>query len=153
MMETMALLDHEVFVMTDNIAFEGAYYKGHSPSEKLNDIVFRLHKAERDGGFILHVIHISGKQMKATGMEASQGGTFPRASLRELTPSPTSPSTEVRRKDPREQWAHGFAVGGRPRRGKIGEASPWWKCRGRRCLSSRTWRRQGYGSFPRPSWR
>ncbi len=56
-----ALTDHEVFVMTDNTAFEGAYYKGHSPSAKLNDIVFRLHKAERDGGFILHVLRISGK--------------------------------------------------------------------------------------------
>jgi len=36
------LFEHEVFVLTDNSAFEGAYYKGHSPSEKLNDIVFRL---------------------------------------------------------------------------------------------------------------
>ena len=44
-----ALADHEVFVMTDNTAFEGAYYKGHSPSAKLNDIIFRLHKAERKG--------------------------------------------------------------------------------------------------------
>ncbi len=40
--------NHEVFIMTDNTAFEGAYYKGHSPSAKLNDIVFRLHKAEKD---------------------------------------------------------------------------------------------------------
>ncbi len=62
------LADHEDFVMTDNTVFEGAYYKGHSPSAKLNDIVFRLHKVERDGGFILHVLHISGKRMKATGV-------------------------------------------------------------------------------------
>ena len=33
------LTDHEVFVMTDNTAFEGAYYKGHSHSAKLNNIV------------------------------------------------------------------------------------------------------------------
>ena len=69
-----ALTDHEVFVMTDNTAFEGAYYKGHSPSVKLNDIVFRLHKAERDGGFILHVLHISGKRMKATGVDGLSRG-------------------------------------------------------------------------------
>ena len=68
------LADHEVFVMTDNTSFEGAYYKGHSPSEKLNDIVFRLHKAVRDGGFILHVLHISGKRMKATGVDGLSRG-------------------------------------------------------------------------------
>jgi len=69
-----ALTDHEVFVMTDNTAFEGAYYKGHSPSAKLNDIIFRLHKAERDGGFILHLLHISGKRMKATGVDGLSRG-------------------------------------------------------------------------------
>ncbi len=74
MSETTALSEHEVFVMTDNTAFEGAYYKGHSPSEKLNDIVFRLHKAERDGGFILHVIHIARKRMKATGVDGLSRG-------------------------------------------------------------------------------
>ena len=63
-----ALADHEVFVMTDNTAFEGAYYKGHSPSAKLND------KVERDGGFILHVLHISGKWMKATGVDGLSRG-------------------------------------------------------------------------------
>ena len=56
-----SLVDHEVFLITDNSAFEGAYYKGHSPSWHLSEIVFRVHKAERDGGFLLHVIHISGK--------------------------------------------------------------------------------------------
>jgi hypothetical protein len=68
------LFEHEVFIMTDNTAFEGAYYKGHSPSKKLNDIVFRLHKAERDGGFLLHVLHILGKRMKATGVDGLSRG-------------------------------------------------------------------------------
>ena len=72
--EESKLFEHEVFVLTDNSAFEGAYYKGHSPSEKLNDIVFRLHKAERDGGFILHVLHIAGKRMKATGVDGLSRG-------------------------------------------------------------------------------
>ncbi len=36
--------------------------------------MFRAHKAERDGGFILHVIHISGKRMKASEVDGlSQG--------------------------------------------------------------------------------
>ena len=65
---------HEVFVITDNSSFEGAYYKGHSPSRELNGIIFRLHKAERNGRFILHVIHISGKRMKATGVDGLSRG-------------------------------------------------------------------------------
>ena len=36
------LVGHEVFVLTDNSAFEGAYYKGHSTSKELSDIVSRL---------------------------------------------------------------------------------------------------------------
>jgi hypothetical protein len=68
------LANHEVFVMTYITAFEGAYYKGHLSSAKLNDIVFRLHKAKRDGGFILHVLYISGKRMKATGVDGLSRG-------------------------------------------------------------------------------
>ena len=69
-----SLQDHEVFLITDNSAFEGAYYKGHSQSRELSDIVFRVHKAQRDGGFILHVIHISGKRMKASGVDGLSRG-------------------------------------------------------------------------------
>ncbi|KAL3777810.1 hypothetical protein ACHAW5_001788 [Stephanodiscus triporus] len=32
-----ALQNHEVFLITDNSAFKGAYYKGHSPSRELSD--------------------------------------------------------------------------------------------------------------------
>ena len=69
-----SLQNHEVFLITDNSAFEGAYYKGHSPSRELSDIVFRVHKAQRDGGFVLHVIHISGKRMKASGVDGLSRG-------------------------------------------------------------------------------
>jgi hypothetical protein len=68
------LHNHEVFLITDNSSFEGAYYKGHSPTRNLSEIVFRVHKAERDGGFILHVIHISGKRMKASGVDGLSRG-------------------------------------------------------------------------------
>ena len=80
------LFEHEVFVLTDNSAFEGAYYKGHSPSEKLNDIVFRLHKTERDGGFILRVLHISGKRMKATGVDGLSRGDLTEGVLAGVDP-------------------------------------------------------------------
>ena len=69
-----ALEHHEIFVFTDNSAFEGCYIKEHSTSEELSDIVFRLPKAERDGGFILHVLHISGKRMKASGVDGLSRG-------------------------------------------------------------------------------
>jgi hypothetical protein len=64
-----SLLDHEVFLITDNSFFKGAYYKEHSPTRHLSEIVFRIHKAERDGGFILHINHILGKCMKASGVD------------------------------------------------------------------------------------
>ena len=63
-----SLIDHEVFLITDNSSFEGGHYKGHSPTRQLSEIVFRVHKAERDEGFILHIIHISGKRMKVSGV-------------------------------------------------------------------------------------
>ena len=72
--EGAGLADHEVFVLTDNSAFEGAYYKGHSVSKELSDIVFRLYKAQQDGGFILHLLHISGKRVKVTGVDGLSRG-------------------------------------------------------------------------------
>jgi hypothetical protein len=38
--KSSALTDPEVFVLTDNSAFKGSYYKGHSMSRELSDIVF-----------------------------------------------------------------------------------------------------------------
>jgi hypothetical protein len=35
-----AFQNHKVFLITDNSAFKGAFYKGHSPSRELLDIVF-----------------------------------------------------------------------------------------------------------------
>jgi hypothetical protein len=71
-----SLQNHEVFLITDNSAFKGAYYKGHSPSRELSDIVFRVHKAQQDGGFVLHIIHISGKRMKVSGVDGLSRGNL-----------------------------------------------------------------------------
>ena len=60
-----ALAGHELFMFTGNLVFEMGYYKGHSSSKKLSDILFRLHKVEQDGGFKLHVIHVAGTRMKS----------------------------------------------------------------------------------------
>ncbi len=56
------------------MAFEGSYYKGHLTSRELSNIVFCLYKAQRVGGFILHVLHILGKRMKATGVDGLSRG-------------------------------------------------------------------------------
>ena len=70
------LADHELFVLMDNSAFEGSCYKGHLMSKELRDIVFCLYKAQQKGGFILHVLHISGKRMKNHwGAQPVQGGS------------------------------------------------------------------------------
>ena len=45
-MASGSLHDHKVVLITDNSSFEGAYYKGHSPSKQLSEILFRVHKAE-----------------------------------------------------------------------------------------------------------
>lgn len=59
----------EIFLITDNLVFESCYYKGYSDSQKLTDIIFDLRKAQRDGGVIGHVIHVSGTRMKEMGID------------------------------------------------------------------------------------
>ena len=43
-------------------------------SRELSNIVFWLYKAQQAGGSILHVLHISGKRMKATGVDGLSRG-------------------------------------------------------------------------------
>ena len=64
----------EVFLITDNIVFEGTYYKGYSSSPKLCDLTLRLHKAALFGGAILHVIHVAGTRMKESGIDGLSRG-------------------------------------------------------------------------------
>ena len=64
----------EIFLFTDNIVFESTYYKGYSNSEKLSDIILRLHKAQRSGALKLHVIHIAGTRMKDWGVDGLSRG-------------------------------------------------------------------------------
>ena len=49
--------------------FENCFYKGHSVSERLSDIILRLHVAQRNGMLRLHVIHVAGTRMKAWGVD------------------------------------------------------------------------------------
>jgi hypothetical protein len=43
-------------------------------SKELSDIIFKLYKAQKDGSLILHVLHISGKRMKATRVDSLSRG-------------------------------------------------------------------------------
>ena len=70
------LTGKEMFLLTDNDTFEKCYYKGHSTSPKLNDIIFRLHKLERETGAIFHVIHVGGSRMMWVGIDGLSRGDF-----------------------------------------------------------------------------
>lgn len=64
------LEDKELFVFTDNTAYEGTFYKGHSKtSPKLTELVRRLRMVERTHDCIIHVIHIAGSRMKFAGVD------------------------------------------------------------------------------------
>jgi hypothetical protein len=64
---THKLQGSEIFIFTDNTTAEAAYWKGTSRSRKLFELVLRLKILELTHGFILHVIHVSGRQMIAQG--------------------------------------------------------------------------------------
>ena len=58
----------ELFILTDNQAFEGCFYKGYSNSRKLNVLVMRLRLVDMGTGCILHVIHVTGTRTKRAGI-------------------------------------------------------------------------------------
>ena len=66
--------DGEVFMFTDNSTAVGAFWKGTSPSPKLCELVLRLRKLEMRTGMILHIIHVSGKRMIASGIDGLSRG-------------------------------------------------------------------------------
>ena len=70
------LNDAELFIFTDNSVFEGTFFRGHSKSKKLNDIIFRLRMLEKETCCILHVIHIAGTRMKRAGIDGLSRGDF-----------------------------------------------------------------------------
>jgi hypothetical protein len=138
-----ALADHEVFVLADNLAFEGSYYKGHSTSRELSDIVFHLYRAQLAGGFILHVLHISGKRMKATGVDGLSRGDHMEGIMKGEDPMSFLLFHQGADTGHGAGWESGFAVGEgqatklrAPNKKEIGGASPWRKST--RSLSSRT---------------
>ena len=68
------LNDRELFIFTDNTTYEGTYYKGHSSSKKLTEIILRLRMLEMKCGCILHVVHVAGSRMKFSGIDGLSRG-------------------------------------------------------------------------------
>jgi hypothetical protein len=60
----------ELFIFTDNMTTEAAFWKGSSQSRKLFELVLRLRKLEMEHDMIIHVVHISGRRM----IEQGSGG-------------------------------------------------------------------------------
>ena len=68
------LNDAKLFIFTKKMVFEGTFFRGHSKSKKLNNIIFRLCMVGKETGCILHVIHVAGTRMKRAGIDSlSQG--------------------------------------------------------------------------------
>ena len=139
-----ALTDHKVCVLTDYSAFKGSYYKGHSTSRELSDIVFHLYKAQRVGGFILHVLHISGKRMKDTGMDGLSRGDHTEGMMVGNDPLSFLPFHQGANTTSRSRvgkWVHSWWRTSDQAQGSEQESdwgvSPWRKSTRTTCLSSR----------------
>ena len=66
----------ELFLFTDNLVAEYAYYKDSSFSRMLFGLVLRMRKLQIAGDIILHITHILGTRMQARGVyPLSRGGT------------------------------------------------------------------------------
>lgn len=62
------LMDYEVFLFTNNKIFEIMFYKGHSDSEALTNLILRLRMMQQQAGAILHVIQKMDTTMKYSGI-------------------------------------------------------------------------------------
>jgi hypothetical protein len=73
--ENRLLRDAELFLFTDNFVAECAFYNGGSNKNKdLNELVFKLWKLQMQGDLTLHVFHVSGTRMIASGIDGLSRG-------------------------------------------------------------------------------
>lgn len=75
--DTGHLTNVELFLCTDNVVSERAFYKGNSISRKLFNIVVRLRKFQLSSHCKVRVLHITGTRMIEQGMDGlSRGSVF-----------------------------------------------------------------------------
>ena len=63
------LSDTELFLFTYTTSAKAAYWKGHSQSETLFDLVLWLRLLEVKSDLIIHIIHVAGTRTKGQGMD------------------------------------------------------------------------------------
>jgi len=68
------LKNSEVFLFTDNGTAEAAFFKGTSKSEKLFELVLRLHKIHMHGEIVLHLVHVAGRRRISQGTDGLSRG-------------------------------------------------------------------------------
>ena len=68
------LKDYELFLFTDNLILDCAYYKGSSSYRALFLLVLILRKIQMAGDMIIDLIHISGKRMITSGIDGLSRG-------------------------------------------------------------------------------
>eukprot|EP00956_Cyclotella_meneghiniana_P007532 scaffold10178_cov23-Cyclotella_meneghiniana.AAC.4 len=111
----------EIFIITDNMAYEGCFYKGHSTSERLSDVILRLRLLQRRTGTIVHVIHVAGTRMKSAGIDGLSRGDLlegmMRATSHPLSFLPLSQSAEDRMPGKVKAWVDSWW--------QNGDGSPW----------------------------
>ena len=112
----------EIFLLTDNLVAENAFYKGTSSSPTLFQLILRLRKIELEGNMKLHVIHVAGTRMIISGVDAlSRGetskGVMEGKNILSFFPfheSATSRSASLL------GWINSWWPGGHSKRGKMG---------------------------------
>jgi hypothetical protein len=138
------LHDSELFTFNDNLIFESCYYKGHSSSEKLTEVILRLRQVQQRTGLILHVVHVAGTRMKEAGVDGLSRGDW----LEGLMKSAISPWGFL----PLGQSANERSKGG------VGRwVYSWWNGRDKRpwcgaplkCLTPEDWFQLGQVDGPR----
>ena len=72
----------EIFLLTDNIVADYAFYKGSSSSKHLFELILRLRILEMKGSLIIHLIHISGKRMIESGVDGLSRGDITKGVMR-----------------------------------------------------------------------
>ena len=71
------LEDTELFLFTDNMVAERAYYNGRSNRNKsLDKLVLKLWELQMHGKFVLYVFHVAGTRMIESGIYALSRGEF-----------------------------------------------------------------------------
>lgn len=68
------LLNMKLFVFTDNFAADSTFHKGTSSSKKLFELTLSLQKLQMNGGFSMHMIHVSGRRMMHQGTDGLSRG-------------------------------------------------------------------------------